>query len=107
MKYKCIKCGSKFVYAEKYLHNDFIGPCCSSCGSRIVAKDSDSIKEHYTEQGIDTFKRCKANLSKEEQKAICKFNIDKYLWREKEQNLSDIKKIRDYLNWLEELENDI
>ena len=62
------------------------------------------VNEHYKKQGIDTITRCKANMTLEQQKAICIFNVDKYLHREKNQNLSDIKKIRDYLNWLEEIE---
>ncbi len=59
---------------------------------------------HYKAQKIDTIARCKANMTLEQQKAICIFNIDRYLHREKGQNLSDIKKARDYLDWLEEIE---
>lgn len=62
------------------------------------------MKEHYKKQGIDTIARCKANMTLEQQKAICIFNIDKYTHREKEQNLADIAKVRDYLDWLEEIE---
>ena len=43
-------------------------------------------------------------MSLQEQKAICIFQIDRYTHREKGQNLSDIKKTRDYLDWLEEIE---
>ena len=60
---------------------------------------------HYKAQKIDTIARCKANMTLEQQKAICIFNIDRYLHREKGQNLSDIKKIKYYTNWLEEIEN--
>jgi hypothetical protein len=49
--------------------------------------------------GIDTFERAEANLSKEEILAICKFNIDKYNWRKKDQDKEDFKKIIDYANW--------
>lgn len=49
--------------------------------------------------GIDTFERAEANLSKEEILAICKFNIDKYCWRQKDQDKEDFKKIIDYANW--------
>jgi len=49
--------------------------------------------------GIDTFERAEANLSKEEILAICKFNIDKYNWRQKDQDKEDFKKIIDYANW--------
>jgi len=49
--------------------------------------------------GIDTFERAEANLSKDEILAICKFNIDKYTWRQKGQDKEDFKKIIDYANW--------
>ena len=64
----------------------------------------DSHNAHYKAQKIDTIARCKANMTLEQQKAICIFQIDRYTHREKGQNLSDIKKIRDYLDWLEEIE---
>lgn len=64
----------------------------------------DYQNKHYKTQKIDTIARCKANMTLEQQKAICIFNIDRYLHREKGQNLSDIKKTRDYLDWLEEIE---
>lgn len=67
-------------------------------------KKEDSHNEHYKKQVIDTITRCKANMSLQEQKAICIFQIDRYTHREKGQNLSDIKKTRDYLDWLEEIE---
>jgi len=63
--------------------------------------------DHYKVQGIDTIKRVKANLSLEQQKGICQFNIDKYLWREKEQNVEDLRKISDYLEWLTAIEMEI
>lgn len=66
--------------------------------------NEDSHNAHYKAQKIDTIARCKANMTLEQQKAICIFNVDRYLHREKGQNLSDIKKIRDYLDWLEEIE---
>jgi len=68
-----------------------------------VSKE-DSHSAHYKAQKIDTITRCKANMSLQEQKAICIFQIDRYTHREKGQNLSDIKKTRDYLDWLEEIE---
>lgn len=49
--------------------------------------------------GIDTFERSESNLSKQEIIAICKFNIDKYCWRKKDQDKDDFKKIIDYANW--------
>jgi hypothetical protein len=49
--------------------------------------------------GIDTFERSEANLTKDQIIAICKFNIDKYTWRQKGQDKEDFKKIIDYANW--------
>jgi len=49
--------------------------------------------------GIDTFERAEANLTKEEIIAVCKFNIDKYCWRKKNQEIEDFKKIIDYANF--------
>lgn len=49
--------------------------------------------------GIDTFERSEANMTKEEILACCRFNIDKYNWRKKDQDLSDFKKIIDYANF--------
>lgn len=49
--------------------------------------------------GIDTFERAEANMTKEEIIACCKFNIDKYNWRKKGQDIEDFKKIIDYANF--------
>jgi hypothetical protein len=65
----------------------------------------DTITKPYVKKpkqyqiGIDTFERAEANLSKEEIIAICKFNIDKYNWRQKDQDKEDFKKIIDYAEW--------
>jgi len=56
-------------------------------------------KPKQYEIGIDTFERAEANLTKEEILAICKFNIDKYNWRKKDQDKEDFQKIIDYANW--------
>jgi hypothetical protein len=62
--------------------------------------DSNGVtKPEQYQIGIDTFERAEANLSKEEILAICKFNIDKYNWRQKNQDKEDFKKIIDYANW--------
>lgn len=60
-------------------------------------KKSDKPKQYQI--GIDTFTRAESNLYKEEIIAICKFNIDKYCWRKKDQDLEDFKKIIDYANF--------
>ena len=49
--------------------------------------------------GIDTFARCEANMTKEEILACCKFNIDKYNWRQKNQDKQDLEKIIHYAQW--------
>lgn len=49
--------------------------------------------------GIDTFQRSKANMNKDELIACAKFNIDKYNWRKKGQDIEDFKKIIDYANF--------
>lgn len=60
--------------------------------------DEDKKPKQY-QIGIDTFERAEANLSKEEIIAICKFNIDKYCWRQKEQDKEDFQKIIKYAEW--------
>jgi hypothetical protein len=62
--------------------------------------DSNGVtKPKQYQIGIDTFQRAEANLSKDEILAICKFNIDKYTWRKKNQDKQDFEKIIDYANW--------
>ena len=62
--------------------------------------DSNGVTQPKQYQiGIDTFARAESNLTKEEILAICKFNIDKYCWRKKDQDKEDFKKIIDYANW--------
>lgn len=62
--------------------------------------DSNGVTQPIQYQiGIDTFQRSESNLTKEEIIAICKFNIDKYCWRKKDQDKEDFKKIIDYANW--------
>lgn len=62
--------------------------------------DSNGVtKPEQYQIGIDTFARAEANLSKEEILAICKFNIDKYCWRKKDQDKEDFQKIIKYAEW--------
>ena len=62
--------------------------------------DSNGVtKPKQYQIGIDTIQRSEANLSKEEIIAVCKFSIDKYCWRKKDQDKEDFKKIIDYANW--------
>ena len=58
--------------------------------------------------GIDTFERARANLTTDEILACCRFNIDKYCWRKKDQDLSDFEKIIAYCKYaIETIEVDI
>lgn len=43
-----------------------------------------SEKPEQYQIGIDTFERSEANMTKEEILACCRFNIDKYNWRNNE-----------------------
>lgn len=54
--------------------------------------------EHY-QKGIDTFTRMEANCTKEECLAFAKGNIDKYVFRNKGQDLEDFEKIINYAKW--------
>lgn len=48
--------------------------------------------------GIDTFERARANMTAEQYLACIRFNIDKYNWREKNQDIEDLEKIIAYAN---------
>ena len=104
--------------ALEYQRNDNTTWCSRTTDILIVAFDWKETKEgfdywndwdlkkHTKEDkpkqykiGIDTFTRAESNLTKEEIIAICKFNIDKYNWRKKDQDKEDFKKIIDYANW--------
>lgn len=62
--------------------------------------DSNGVtKPEQYKIGIDTFERAEANLTKKEILAICKFNIDKYCWRKKDQDKEDFQKIIKYAEW--------
>jgi hypothetical protein len=63
-----------------------------------VQDEKKKHNDHYKAQGIDTFTRAKANMSKEHYISCLKFNIDKYNWRDKGQDQQDIDKIRVYLD---------
>ena len=57
-----------------------------------------SKPEQYR-KGIDTIKRSEANLTVDECIAVAKFQIDKYTWREKNQDIDDTYKIIFYAKW--------
>ena len=54
------------------------------------------MKPIQYKDGIDTFDRALANMDKKEILACCKFNIDKYNWRKKNQDREDFEKIIAY-----------
>lgn len=71
----------------------------------LIHTFANEIKEEYImkpvqyRKGIDTFTRMESNCTKDEILAFCKGNIDKYNWREKSDDLNDLKKIIDYANF--------
>ena len=68
-----------------------------------AVEDKHIVGTQYKHLAIDTVARSKANDTPEQQKAICRFMIDKYVNREKGQDLDDIVKIRFYTDWMEEI----
>lgn len=66
------------------------------------ALNENVVGDSYKHLKIDTVEWSKANHTKEQQKAICQFMINKYTMRQKNQDKDDIKKARFYLDWLEE-----
>lgn len=58
-----------------------------------------SYKPKHYSKGIDTFARMEANCTKEECLAFAKGNIDKYNFRNKGQDVEDLKKIKQYADW--------
>ena len=104
--------------ALEYQRNDYTNWCTKTTDALVDAFDWVKTEEGYDywndwhelkaieedkpkqyQIGIDTFTRAESNLSKQEIIAICKFNIDKYNWRKKDQDKEDFKKIIDYANW--------
>ena len=68
-------------------------------GFDVYDKANNLIKPKQYQIGIDTFKRAEANMSVEERMSCVKFGIDKYNWRDKGQDLSDLIKIIAYAEW--------
>ena len=63
----------------------------------LIEESNEKPKQYNI--GIDTFKRCEANMTREEILVCCKFNIDKYNWRTKGQDKEDLEKIINYAKW--------
>jgi len=59
---------------------------------------------HYSSMTIQPMEFCMANMTLEEFEGAMKWNIQKYCWRDKDQKISDIEKIKHYCDiWLERL----
>lgn len=63
------------------------------------SKKSERIRPEQYLIGTDTFDRAETNMDLKEILACCRFAIDKYTWRKKNQDLQDFKKIIDYANF--------
>ena len=72
-----------------------LNECLRNLGGVLKDYDQNSKPAQY-QIGIDTFARAEANMTKDEILACCRFNIDKYTWRKKDQDLEDFKKIIAY-----------
>lgn len=64
-------------------------------------------KNHYKQLAIEPKDIAKANFTKEELRGAYKWNILKYLLRQKGSTRSDAKKLLIYAHWLYNLELDI
>ena len=86
------------VSAELFIRTN--GSCIEKEDESVIDNSIDiNQKPIQYQTGIDTFQRAKANLTKDELIACIKFNIDKYNWRKKGQDIEDFKKIIDYANF--------
>ena len=66
-----------------------------------------TIPEHYAECGIQPAEYCRANLTVEGLRGAYIWNIEKYIGRyQRKDGVKDLRKARDYLNMLIELETE-
>ena len=79
--------------------NNWTAHTDDSVWEQVENPNKDDRKPIQYQIGIDTFQRAKSNLTKDELIACIKFNIDKYNWRKKGQDIEDFKKIIDYANF--------
>lgn len=89
--------GLFFIVMNNILNEMMIDKISSETITSPYFRSENKPKQYQI--GIDTFERAEANLSKEEILAICKFNIDKYCWRQKDQDKEDFQKIIKYAEW--------
>lgn len=66
-----------------------------------MANDNVQQPGHYTFGGVECIEALRACMSSDAFSGFCKGNIMKYLWRYEHKNgLEDLKKARQYLDWL-------
>lgn len=87
-----------YFYFDK-IHNSWVmgGSSEHKLTSALELFEYEKPKQYRI--GIDTVERSKANLTPENILAICQFQIDKYTWREKNQDVEDFQKVIYYANW--------
>ena len=56
--------------------------------------------EHYLKMGIQTMEFCFANMTDEELRGVLKFNVTKYIWRSKGDDLEDYAKAKHYIEMI-------
>jgi hypothetical protein len=63
---------------------------------------------HYKNMEIEPLSFCAANMTPEQIKAVVQQNTLKYIWRDKDDYITDLKKARHYIDWaIETLEGRI
>lgn len=75
----------------------------SACAEIEDLSEDNIVGNQYKHLKIDTVAWSKANHTKEQQKAICQFMINKYTMRDKGQDKDDLTKVDFYNNWMKEL----
>ena len=87
-----------------------MGNICTAFPEAFTSEyDNVTTPEHYTFGNVQLKDAWKACMSKEAFCGLLKGNVLKYVWRYEHKNgVEDLKKARQYLNWLiEELEEDL
>ena len=54
---------------------------------------------HYKSMGMEPLAFCAANMSKDGIRAVAQQNVLKYVWRDKGDVITDLKKARHYIDW--------
>lgn len=73
---------------------------------QVGVDDSGDNCNHYTEMKIEPMEFMLSNMSTEELYGVLKFNVTKYIWRDKRDKKEDINKAKHYIELItEELNN--